>query len=27
VREDNTAPLHWPTAVILETHPGKDGAV
>ena len=25
LREDNTMPLHWPTAVITETHPGKDG--
>ena len=23
LREDNTTPLHWPTAVIKETHPGK----
>ena len=22
---DNTTPLQWPTAVIQETHPGKDG--
>jgi len=22
--EDNTTPLHWPTAVIKETHPAKD---
>jgi len=27
LREDNTTPLHWPTAVIKETHPGKDGIV
>ena len=27
VREDNTAPLHWPTAVITDIHPGKDGIV
>jgi hypothetical protein len=25
--EDNTTPLHWPTAVITETHPGKDNSV
>jgi hypothetical protein len=24
LKEDNTTPLHWPTAVITETHPGKD---
>ena len=24
LREDNTTPLPWPTAVIKETHPGKD---
>ena len=27
VREDNTTPLQWPTAVIQETYPGKDGIV
>jgi len=27
LREDNTTSLHWPTAVIKETHPGKDGIV
>jgi len=27
LREDNTAPLHWPTAVITDIHPGKDGIV
>ena len=27
LREDNTTPLHWPTAVIKETHPGKDGII
>jgi len=27
LREDNTTPLHWPTAVIKETHPGKNGIV
>jgi len=27
LREDNTMPLHWPTAVITKTHPGKDGKV
>ena len=25
LREDNTAPLHWPTAVIIDVHPGADG--
>jgi len=25
--EDNTAPLHWPTAVITDIHTGKDGIV
>jgi hypothetical protein len=25
--DDNTTPLHWPTAVVTETHPGKDGIV
>jgi hypothetical protein len=27
VKEDNTSPLHCPTAVITETHPGKDSSV
>ena len=27
LREDNTAPLHWPTAVITDIHRGKDGIV
>ena len=27
LREDKTAPLHWPTAVIIDIHPGKDGIV
>jgi len=27
LRENNTTPLHWPRAVIKETHPGKDGVV
>jgi len=27
LREDNTTPLHWPTAVTKETHPGNDGIV
>ena len=27
LREDNTTPLQWPTAIITETHPGKDGGV
>ena len=27
LREDNTTPLQWPTAIITETHPGKDGVV
>ena len=27
VREDNTSPLQWPTAVIQDTHPGTDGIV
>ena len=25
LREENTTPLHWPTAVITDVHPGKDG--
>jgi len=25
LKEDNTAPLHWPTAIITEVHPGPDG--
>jgi len=24
VKDDNTTPLQWPTAVITDTHPGKD---
>jgi hypothetical protein len=27
LREDNTTPLQWPTAVVTITHPGKDGIV
>jgi len=27
LKEDNTTPLHWPTAVITNIHPGKDGIV
>jgi len=27
LREDNMTPLHWPTAAIKETHPGKDAIV
>jgi len=27
LREDNTTPLHWPTAVITDVHPGKDGII
>jgi len=27
MKEDNTTPLQWPTAVIQEIHPGKDGIV
>ena len=27
LREENTTPLHWPTAVIIDVHPGKDGIV
>jgi hypothetical protein len=27
LHEDNTTPLQWPTAIITETHPGKDGVV
>ena len=27
VKEDNTTLLQWPTALIHETHPGKDGIV
>jgi len=26
LKEDNTTPLHWSTAVITETHPGKDNS-
>jgi hypothetical protein len=25
LRELNTAPLHWPTAVVTAVHPGPDG--
>ena len=27
LREDNTTPLQWPTAVITDVHPGRDGIV
>jgi hypothetical protein len=27
LKEDSTSPIHWPTAVIKETHPGKDNSV
>jgi len=27
IEEDNTTPLQWPTAVIQETRPGKNGIV
>ena len=27
LKEDNTTTLQWPTAVIKQTHPGKDGSV
>jgi len=27
LREDNATPLQWPTAVIKETHPRKDGII
>jgi hypothetical protein len=27
LKEDHTSPLPWPTAVITETHPGKDNSV
>jgi len=27
LREDNTVPLHWPTAVITDIHPRKEGIV
>ena len=27
LREDNTTPLQWPTAVITNVHPGRDGIV
>jgi hypothetical protein len=27
LKEDNTSPLHWPTAVITQTHPGKNNSV
>ena len=27
VKDDNTTPLQWPTAVTTDTHPGKDDSV
>jgi hypothetical protein len=27
LRKNHVSPLHWPTSVILNTHPGKDGRV
>jgi len=27
LKEENNTPLHWPTAAITETHPGKDNSV
>jgi len=27
VKDENTTPLHWPTAVITDTHPCKDHSV
>jgi hypothetical protein len=27
LREDHVSPLHWPTSVIIDTHPGKDNRV
>jgi len=27
LKEDNTTPLHWPTAVVTNIHPGQDGIV
>jgi len=27
MKDDNTTPLQWPTAVINDTHPGKDHSV
>jgi hypothetical protein len=27
LREDNTVPCHWPTAVITDVHPGADGKI
>jgi hypothetical protein len=27
LREDNTAPYHWPTAVITDVHPGADDRI
>jgi hypothetical protein len=27
LREDNTAPLHWPTAIVTDVHPGPDGRI
>ena len=27
MKEDNTSPLQWPTAVIHDIYPGKDGII
>jgi hypothetical protein len=27
LKEDITSPLHWPSAVIVESHHGKDNSV
>jgi len=27
LKEDNMTPLHWPTAVVTNIHPGQDGIV
>lgn len=27
LRDENTAPMHWPTARIHQTHPGPDGII
>ena len=27
MKDDNTTPLQWPTAVITDTHSGKDNSV
>jgi hypothetical protein len=27
LKEDNTTPLHWPTAIITDVHPGPDGII